>query len=578
MKKRIISMLLALVMVLSLAACGKTTPSGSQSGDEQITLTLGVNGKANVTEWDDNKLVLWLEEMSGYNIEVEVFSSDANERAQQVSTIIAGGEKLPDVMFYFKLNDDMINTYGADGYLLDLLPYFSEEHVAKLEAKYGFNILRHIEKNCEPVVQRRIFTEGLSPDGKMYSYPSAGTGVADQATNMVFINQSWLDKLGLEMPRTTDELEHVLTEFITKDPNGNGKSDELGMVGTVNIARSDIPTWLINNYIYLNDTYMFNCDDEGNIYLPYDQDGYREGLAYANRLFEKGLLPELTWTIKEASELPALFTPADEVSKIGVWAGYPSLRTTENNPTLWEYQPLLPLEGAQPAVNPVSVYFVSHVSGESEHPEEAFELLYLLSTPEGVRRMKNGEEGVDWVWEDCPPECDVCFGEGTHGDGKAMKILNSEAYSGQTDSTFSNQSCLIGWEYDVKTYPERRGVRDIPFTHTVYEPEDDVITWREYRSEIHSAHGYGYKDVADANNPKNMVFKLVYSQEETELMGNAKVDILTYAKEMRAKFISGELDVNDDAVWQNYVTNIHKMNWDNAISAAQSAWDRMNGK
>ena len=113
MNKHIISALLALVMALSLAACGKTQ-TGSQSGDEQITLTLGVNGKANVTEWDNNKLVLWLEEMTGYNLEVEVFSADAGERATQVSTIVAGGDKLPDVMFYFKLSDDMIGNAKVD--------------------------------------------------------------------------------------------------------------------------------------------------------------------------------------------------------------------------------------------------------------------------------------------------------------------------------------------------------------------------------------------------------------------------------------------------------------------------------
>ena len=71
--------------------------------------------------------------------------------------------------------------------------------------------------------------------------------------------------------------------------------------------------------------------------------------------------------------------------------------------------------------------------------------------------------------------------------------------------------------------------------------------------------------------------KLVYSQEETDLMGTAKVDILTYAKEMRAKFISGEIDIDDDAQWQKYVDNIHKLGWDNAIAASQAAWDRMNG-
>ncbi len=578
MNKRIISALLALVMALSLAACGKTTPSGSQSGDEQITITLGVKGKANVTEWDNNKLVLWLEEQSGYNIDVEVFSSDAAELAQQVSTIVAGGEKLPDVMFYFNLAPEVVEIYGQDGYLQDLLPYFSEEHVAKLEAKYGFNILDHIERNCEENIKQRIFTEGLSPEGKLWGYPSVDATVVGQATNMLYINQNWLDKLGLEMPTTQEELEHVLTEFVTKDPNGNGKADEMGMVGSVGIARGDIPTWLINNYIYYHDTYMFNATDDGEIYLPYDRDEYREGIAWVNSLYEKGLLPELTWTIKEASELPALFTPADEVAKIGVWAGYASLRTTTDNPVLWEYAPLLPLEGAQPAFNPLAITYYSLISGESEHPAEAFELLYLLSTPEGVRRMTKGEEGVDWEWVDCPPECDQCFGKGTHGDGKAVKKLNDDAYAGQTDSTFSNQTCLIDFVYDPILYPEHLGTRDVPFGHEVFEPDDGVTSWAEYRNQIHKDHGYGYADVANANNPKNMVYKVSYNVEEAEQLGNAKTDILTYAKEMRAKFITGELDVTDDAVWQNYVDTIHSLGWDNAIAVTQTAWDRMNGK
>ena len=577
MNKRIISMLLALTMALSLAACGKTTPTETKTDDEPITITLGVPGKANVTEWDNNKLVLWLEETSGYNIDVQVYSSDTAERATQVSTVVAGGDKLPDAMFYFNLNADMVNTYGADGYLQDLLPYFSEEHMAKMEAKYGFNLLKHIEKNCEPNIQRRIFSEGISPDGKMYAYPATSVSIANQTTNMVFINQNWLDKLGLDMPRTFDELEYVLTEFVTKDPNGNGKPDELGMVGTVNIVRSDIPTWLVNSGIYYNDTYMFNCDDEGNIYLPYDQEGYREGLRLANRFYEKGLLSQLNWTIKEASELPPLFTPADEVAKIGVWAGYPSLRTTQDNPVLLEYVPLLPMESAQPAVNPDGVSFVSYISGESEHPAEAFELLYLLGTPEGYRRMTKGEEGVDWEWADCTPDCPYCFGKGTHGDGKAMKILNPDAYAGQTDSTFSNMTCQINWNYDPDIYPEHAETRDIFFAHEVYEPEDDVITWSEYQYNMTMDHGYGYTEIAAANNPKNMVFKLVYSQEESDLMGTSKTDILTYAKEMRAKFISGEIDIDSDAEWQKYVDNIHKLGWDNAIAASQSAWDRMNG-
>lgn len=67
----------------------RTGNCGSRSGTSN-TLTLGVNGKANVTEWDNNKPTLWLEEQSGYNIEVQVFFPDANECATQMFTMVTG--------------------------------------------------------------------------------------------------------------------------------------------------------------------------------------------------------------------------------------------------------------------------------------------------------------------------------------------------------------------------------------------------------------------------------------------------------------------------------------------------------
>ena len=577
MNKRIISLLLALVTVLSLTACGNKPSSGGGNADgEQITLRVGVSGKSNVSEWDNNALVLWLEEQSGYNLDIEVFSADKGERATQIATMVAGGEPQPDVMCYFNLNQDLQNTYGKDGYLLDLLPFFKDEaFIDSLAQKYdGFNYVKHVEKNCEEDVKQRYLTEGCSPEGQLWAFPSLGVSQGDQPRNMLFINQSWLDKLGLEMPTNIEELTHVLTEFVTKDPNGNGKADEMGMVGSVNIARGDIPSWLINNYIYLNDNYMANCTDDGQIYLPYDRDEYREGVKAVHEMYEKGLIAELTWTIKEASELPALFSPVDEVAKIGVWAGHPTLRVTAGNPTLYEYASLTPFEGANAAYEPLTISYVSYISAESEHPDEAFEVLYLLSTPEGSRRMRYGEPGVDWEWVPCIPECEVCAGKGIHGDGMAMKILNTEAFSGQTDSTFANTSCSASFARDLNIPGHEN--RDVPFSHNAKAPDDGEITWSEYRSKLLNNHANGYMAHAEANNPKNVVYKLNYTNEELDRLGTAKTDILTYAKEMRAKFITGELDIADDAVWQNYVDTIHGLNWDTAISCAQAAWDRKN--
>ena len=55
---------------------------------------------------------------------------------------------------------------------------------------------------------RKIAT---APDGNIYSLPS----IRDQKSysslrDALFINSEWLDKLGLEVPKTTEEFKNVL--------------------------------------------------------------------------------------------------------------------------------------------------------------------------------------------------------------------------------------------------------------------------------------------------------------------------------------------------------------------------------
>ena len=42
-----------------------------------------------------------------------------------------------------------------------------------------------------------------------------------------YIRKDWLRKLGLKEPKTVEELYEVLIAFRDKDPNGNGKKDEI---------------------------------------------------------------------------------------------------------------------------------------------------------------------------------------------------------------------------------------------------------------------------------------------------------------------------------------------------------------
>ena len=106
MAKRIVSLLLALVMVLGLAACGKTGgETGGQGDDEKVTLTIGIPLKSNIIDYKENDFTKWLEEYTGYNLEFTFFSGVSGEAATQISTMIAGGEKLPDIIYSVGLNN-----------------------------------------------------------------------------------------------------------------------------------------------------------------------------------------------------------------------------------------------------------------------------------------------------------------------------------------------------------------------------------------------------------------------------------------------------------------------------------------
>ena len=65
------------------------------------------------------------------------------------------------------------------------------------------------------------------------------------------------------------------------------------------------------------------------------------------------------------------------------------------------------------------------------------------------------------------------------------------------------------------------------------------------------------------------------SEESTEASGLYS-DIITYVGTSALQFINGDLDVNDDAVWEEYVANIEGMGIADLTEIVQAAYDRAN--
>lgn len=75
--------------------------------------------------------------------------------------------------------------------------------------------------NAIPEEEKQAILDTItSADGNIYSLAKYEPQSWNLTPYRMYINQAWLDNLGLDMPETTDELHEVLKAFVNNDPNG----------------------------------------------------------------------------------------------------------------------------------------------------------------------------------------------------------------------------------------------------------------------------------------------------------------------------------------------------------------------
>ena len=65
-----------------------------------------------------------------------------------------------------------------------------------------------------------------------------------------------------------------------------------------------------------------------------------------------------------------------------------------------------------------------------------------------------------------------------------------------------------------------------------------------------------------------------FTAEEGQEAAGIYSDILTHVSTSVLQFINGDLDVDDDAVWNSYVAEIEGMNLGGLTEIVQTAYDR----
>lgn len=290
MKKRWVALTMVLTMMGSLiAGCGGTKVNGVSSTQSSAktsakTATSGSGGTQLSALFiahpltEDLSKMKWLQEIadaSGVRIKWEVVYSDWDTTK---STRFASGD-IPDLLFNATIDSDY-TTY--DGLFYDMT-----------------NLIDKDAPNIKEMFSKEPDTKTLATtlDGKIYGIPKF-QGKWPATNTVMFINKTWLDKLGLSMPTTFSQLESVLEAFKKDDPNGNGKADEIPLdfnaIGTgawFNSAYS-LTNFMGAMGIQLTDwgTDGYYADEDGKIKNYAIDDRYKLFMKYCHDLYAKGLI------------------------------------------------------------------------------------------------------------------------------------------------------------------------------------------------------------------------------------------------------------------------------------------------
>ncbi|MGO4548231.1 extracellular solute-binding protein [Paenibacillus sp. 2TAB23] len=236
MKKNFKTLAVGLVVTLSLSACASNTPndnSSNQSSNQpsnqasnnaetdvavnplekfpepiEVAIGRGIDPTYKYEGEDtaeNNLYTRWLKD--SYNIVIKhEWEAATADYAQKISLAI-GSNDLPDAML---VNETQLRQMVKADQLADLTEVYN---------KFGADRLKQIYQSNAGLL------EGVTFDGKLYALPETTLPSAP----MTWIRKDWLDKLGLEAPKTLEDLEKIAKAFID---NKMGGDKTLGIVGT----------------------------------------------------------------------------------------------------------------------------------------------------------------------------------------------------------------------------------------------------------------------------------------------------------------------------------------------------------
>ena len=546
--KKILAMILALTMILSLAACGAgeapaTDPVPVET-QPQVTEPVVQEPQKNVDRYplqsdktfdvvagsdifgDDGETVITaaMEKATGVDVD---WSYLTTEQVQLALT----GKDLPDAIFLYAslLDKATMYEYGQGGYFVNFMDY--------LDIMPNFSAV--IEAN--PEVLKVVQNE----DGSVYCLPTL-TVTSTGFNNLLFYRTDMMKEIGWEKaPATTDEF----IQFVTELQAHYGANDpEFIAVNAYAANRMGWSTKRIMSYFFPSFGELLltemTVDSNGKVVLGAATEQYKHLLEFMNELWESGAFNTNIYS-QEATASQAL--AADS---------HVAIVTDHNGHTAEGYANmdiLAPL---------TSEYYTTQHWYKA--PSCSWGRINAIST-----QCEDIETMVKWFDAWYAPATDPLNEEGTlygitpwlgeigvdHSLDDATAIYTELAHEGIEMGKF-----LASESFQIALYSGYEGGL-FPYSSA-------------------PVNGVGVKGQGTINNlwpyaetPFDLN-SLVLTEDESDTYNDAWTDINAYITESTAKFITGDLDI--ETGWEGFINDLEKMGLQDVIDVYQAAYDRAN--
>ncbi|SFJ31627.1 putative aldouronate transport system substrate-binding protein [Paenibacillus sp. UNC496MF] len=239
--RSLLALLSVMVLMAALAACDDNDDRGGRGGntaarteaaagpygkyDPPIEITTvrnlsdivenNVLGVLKDEKFEDNRWTRLYYDQLGIKIKYNwiVKGNDTSDPyLQKVNVMLASGD-LPDVI---PVNATQLKQLADTGQIEDMTDLYNAY--------------------ASPELKEILSEEGSGPfdsatfDGKLMAIPQTGSSI--EQAQFVWIRTDWLDELGLQPPKTMDDVLAISKAFAERDPDGNNQKDTFGLAIT----------------------------------------------------------------------------------------------------------------------------------------------------------------------------------------------------------------------------------------------------------------------------------------------------------------------------------------------------------